>query len=148
MCYWIITTYVFFSQFPKFWSTVEIEEDPDDLLEAKSLLTVLGYTTKIAVSTITVKKFAALQIEYAKVRSNKFQDTLLRFPALKNIDSNFTPGMKTILLEIAANLSQKPKPEDLEALIKNKVLRQVKRVCFLLLRFRVIWNCLITILNY
>lgn len=60
------------------------------------------------------------------MRSNKPAEIFRRFPALETIDF-FTPGMKSIILKIAAHFNPKPKV-DLEDLIKTRVLRLTKKV--------------------
>lgn len=114
-----------FSEFPQFWS--ELEEDQDGLLEVKSVLTVLGYTTTKAVSQIKAKVLNDLESSYAKIRSSKRVEMLSRFPALEHVDY-FTPGMKTIILELAAHFAPKLDPINIERIIKDKVLKQGQKV--------------------
>lgn len=114
-----------FSEFPQFWS--ELEEDQDGLLEVKSVLTVLGYTTTKAVSQIKAKVLNDLESSYAKIRSSKRVEELSRFPALEHVDY-FTPGMKTIILELAAHFAPKLDLINIERIIKDKVLKQGQKV--------------------
>lgn len=89
---------------------------------------MLGYMTKSSIASIkNAGKLNQLENEYAKMRSNKPTEMFSRFPALKDIDY-FTPGMKSIILDIAARFAPKPPINHLEKLIKIKVLRQAKKV--------------------
>lgn len=114
-----------FSQFPSFWG--DLTDDQNDLLQAKSVLTVLGFTTKSSISTIKSKKLIQLESEYAKMRSNKPAEMFTRFPALRELDF-FSPGLKEIILDLADKFNSKPK-DDLEKKIRSSVLRQAKKVC-------------------
>lgn len=115
-----------YSQFPQFWA--ELDDDQNDLVEVKSILTVLGYVSKTSVSSIkTQKVINRLECEYAKMRSNKPTEMFSRFPALQHVDF-FAPGLKTIILDLATRFSPKPKADDVEKIIKSSVLRQGKKV--------------------
>lgn len=117
--------YCSFSQFPQFWT--EVEEDSNDLLDVKSVLSVLGFKTKSSLSSIkSMANLNQLEGEYAKMRANKPTEMFSRYPELENIDF-FSPGMKTIILELALRFNPKAKP-DLEKTIKGRVLRQAKKV--------------------
>lgn len=112
-----------YSQFPQFWA--ELDDDQNDLVEVKSVLTILGYVSKISVSSIkTQKAIDRLESDYAKMRSNKPTEMFTRFPALQHVDF-FAPGLRTIILELATRFSPK---SDSEKIIKTSVLRQGKKV--------------------
>lgn len=116
----------FVSQFPKFWS--EVEDDQRDLIEVMSVMTILGFTTKSSLAQIkTMKAINQLECDYAKIRSNKPTEMFRRFPVLEKIDF-FSPGLKRIMLNIAERFSPKVNPEDLEKIIKNKIMRLAKKV--------------------
>lgn len=112
--------YCSFSQFPQFWT--EVGEESNDLLDVKSVLSVLGFKTKSSLSSI--KNIANLDQwggEYAKMRANKPTEMFTRYPELQNIDF-FSPGMKTNILELATRFNPKAKL-DLEKTFKGRVLR-------------------------
>lgn len=122
-----------FSKYPQFWDELEKElsEHSNDLDQVKSVLTILGYMTKSSIVSIkTLKKVENLECEYTKMRSIKLEEMNSRFPTLKFIDS-FTPGMKTIIMDVASNLNKKPKElmghADLDAM-KAKVCVMAKKV--------------------
>lgn len=91
----------------------------------KSALTVLGFTTKSSISTIKPNKLNELENEYAKMRSNKPDEMFARFPALKEMDF-FSPGLRTIILELAAQFDLKPK-DDLEKIDQKQPIATSKK---------------------
>lgn len=98
------------------------------MIEVKSVLTVLGYQSALSVANIkTAKILSSLEATYTMMRSNKPTEMFERFPALEHVDF-FTPGMKSIILDVAARFRPKPNFQELEQLIKTKVLRQAKKV--------------------
>lgn len=114
------------SQFPQFWET--FSDDSDDLIPVKSLLTVLGYTTKSSISSINkMSKINRLEGDYARMRSIKPDEMFTRFPVLAHVDF-FTPGMKSIILQIAAHFSPPVEAEDVGEKIKKSVLRLANKV--------------------
>lgn len=127
-----------FSVFPQFWFELEeeLDEHPDDLVQVKSLLTELGYTTKSSIASLkTSKKVESLENEYTKMRSVKSEGMVERFPSLRLIDT-ITPGLRSIIIVIASHLNRisiNINQDDLQAAIKNKILQQGKKVCFILL---------------
>lgn len=107
----------------------------EDLSQAKSVLTVLGFMTRSSIATLkTTKKIDGLEHEYIKMRSIKQDDMDQRFPDLKMIDS-FTPGMKSVILEIVSHLNQKQKvfDEDHDQKMKEHLLEKAKKVGILLI---------------
>lgn len=114
------------SDFPKFWES--FEDDSDDLVPAKSLLTVLGYRTKSSISAINSNtKIKHLDNEYARMKSLKSVEMIAQYPSLAHIDF-ITPGLKEIILGIAARLSPQKDIEDVEAQIKSNILRLASKV--------------------
>lgn len=88
--------------------------------------------TKASIASLkTPKKVNCLESEYTKMRSNGSQSMSERFPDLASIDA-FTPGMKSIIIEIATHLSRSSKSSfagDLKEVTRNKILLQAKKVC-------------------
>lgn len=116
------------SDFPKFWT--ELDEDPNDLVDVMSVLTVLGFKTKSSLSSIkSTRIIDRLEADYAKMRSNKPHEMFTRYPALEKIDF-FSPGMKKIILDAALTFSNVPINANLEKSIQNKVLRLLQKVSF------------------
>lgn len=119
--------------FPQFWIALqeEINEHPEDLIHTKSILTVLGFTTKKSIASLkTAKKVANLEGEYIKMRATGAEAMNHRFPSLSVIEA-FTPGIKSIINDIAIHLSPRPKDfpeEDIET-VRTNVLKELKEVC-------------------
>ncbi|XP_031639975.1 kinesin-like protein KIN-14I, partial [Contarinia nasturtii] len=105
---------------------MNLDENPEDLLEVKSILTILGFKTKISVAGITSKNIEKLENDFTKIRSNK--EVFLRYPALKTVEY-FTPGVKAMILEVASRLKPVPSVLELEKMVKSKILRQAKKNC-------------------
>lgn len=102
----------------------------EDLSQAKSVLTVLGFMTRSSIATLkTTEKIEGLEHEYIKMRSIKQDDMDQRFPDLKMIDS-FTPGMKSVILEIVSHLNQKQTvlDQDHDQKMKGNLLEKAKKV--------------------
>ncbi|XP_031639982.1 kinesin-like protein KIN-14H [Contarinia nasturtii] len=120
--------------FPKFWNNVaeEMGECDEDLHQVKSVLTVLGYMTKMSVASIkTAKRIEKLEGEYTKMRTNKPNEIFDRFPELKQIDA-FTPGIKSIIMDVTTHMNRIQNPKCSEKEIKStktRVLEQVKKIC-------------------
>lgn len=122
----IIYSFCSISQYPKFWE--HFSDDSDDLIPVKSLLTVLGYTTKSSISSINkMSKINRLEGDYARMRSIKPNEMFARFPVLQHV-SYITPGMKSIILQIAAHFSPPVEAEDVGEKIKRSVLRLASKV--------------------
>lgn len=97
-----------------FWDTVEVElnTDSDDLCQAKSVFSCLGYLTKSSIASLkTKKKVDALEMEYSRLRwpEKKFEVNLKRYPALEGIDE-FTPGLKAVMFQIVSHLNRSENP--------------------------------------
>lgn len=110
-----------------------MEECEEDLYQVKSVLTFLGYMTKTSIASIkTTKGIEKLESEYTKLRSNKSKEIFERFPGLESVDA-FTPGIKSIILDITNYVNRKLIKKDFGDEIKSikiKVLHQLKKVFF------------------
>lgn len=110
--------------------------NPEDFAEVKSIVTALGYRTKISVATIkTNRKISALENEYMKMRSNpsKFEPFCATFPHLVAIDS-FSTGILTILNSIVTHLNRSLYVFDNEKVLIQKIVETGKKVCVLFVR--------------
>lgn len=97
------------STFPQFWETLEqgLEVDADDIAQAKSVLTALGFLTKSSIASIrTPKRVRSLERDFTKIRLSpaKFDLLCSRYPLLSEIDL-FTPGLGAVLLGIVNHLN-------------------------------------------
>lgn len=124
------------SLFPKFWSDLETEldEHTEDLKQVKSVYTVLGYSTRTSIASIkTNRKITGLEADYLKIISSNPEEVFSRYPDLKLVNS-FTPGMKTMMINIATHLSESKQCEYLPECarkIKDEVFDKAKKVsCF------------------
>lgn len=104
----------FIRKHPTFWDSIveEMKVDPDDVLDAVSVFSALGFSTKMSISTIkTMKNIKALEDDYVRLRliEPKFNKMCEKFPSLAEIDS-FSPGLIAVMLQIASFLR---KPKDL-----------------------------------
>lgn len=97
-----------FSHFPKFWLDLEAQrgEYAEDLIQVKSVYTILGFSTKQSVASIkTARKINSLESEYLKIVSANAEGIFARYSELKQIQS-FTPGMKLMMINIATHLNE------------------------------------------
>lgn len=128
--------YFIHSLFPKFWLDLEneLDEHAEDLIQVKSVYTVLGYLTKTSIASIkTTRKIAGLETDYLKIISSNPEDVFTRYPDLRRVNS-FTPGMKTMMVNIAGHLNESKhcaSSPDCEQKIKDGVFEKAKKVsCF------------------
>lgn len=127
--------HLFSRKFPIFWDTVQLElnTDSEDLCEAKSVFSCLGYLTKSSIASIkSKKKIDALEIEYGRLRGSekKFIVILKRYPALEGIDE-FTPGLKAVMFQIICHLNRSKNSIDennLEDEYRSIILTQAEKV--------------------
>lgn len=130
-----------------FWDTVEVElnTDSDDLCQAKSVFSSLGYLTKSSIASIkTKKKIDALEKEYSRLRwsEKKFEVYLKRYPALEGIDE-FTPGLKAVMFQIVSHLNRSENPiEDInfEDEYRSIISIQTEKVICFYLKFKRLLN--------
>lgn len=106
----------------------EVNEHVEHLPPVKSVFTVLRYLTKASVGTIkTAKKVDGLEADYMKIRLINRQEMIERFAALETIIS-FTPGMKSMMLNIALRLNKHNSPPESTEDMKKNILELVKPV--------------------
>lgn len=106
-----VNSFCFKYSFPKFWATLQEEFDANegDLVQIKSVFTVLGFMTQSSLASIkTRKNLIGLESEYLKLRSNtnNFEELCGKFPAIKGIDS-FTTGLTATMMDVITHLNPK-----------------------------------------
>lgn len=107
-----------------------MDVSPNDFIEVKSVVSVLGYLTKSSVASLNgKKKLAGLENEYMKLRSNikKFELSCIRFPCLADIDS-FSTGLLTVLMHIVSHLNLHKKKFEDDKVIMQKILMHGQKV--------------------
>lgn len=122
--------YAFYRQIPAFWETVQTEMNlqNDEILVAKVIFTVLGYTTKSSIAAIRSKKgVMKLEDEFTKRKSTstiflKFYD---KYPFLQDIVC-FPSGLQLILTQIIMHLNRSM--DDDEPTTVEKVLKLAQQV--------------------
>lgn len=107
--------------------------DPNDIQDAVSVFSALGFSTRMSITTIkTMKDIKRLQDDYVRMRlmESKFTKICEKFPSLAEIDS-FSPGLIAVMLQIATYLR---KPKDSSPDFSNekkhyvKLLKKAKQV--------------------
>lgn len=96
----------------------------------KSVLTILGYTTKSSIESIkTAQSISKLENEYLKLLGSPCLESIhTRFPELKLVPA-FSSGLKSTLLGIVSELN-KPKQQT-KNMIQLKLFEKVTKVRFI-----------------
>lgn len=106
---------------------MDLDEYPEDLVPAKSVLTALGFMTKASVASIkTARAISNLEKKFTQMVTNN-DEKLREFHALKGMKS-FTPGMEMVLFNIITYLNGNSKADDVKT-SKVKLYEQCKKVC-------------------
>lgn len=134
--------------FPKFWNDleVELEEHADDLLTVKSILTAMGFMTKISIIGLkSAKNVTELGLQYTEMCASKDGSEILKeYQALKDV-KNFSAGTKSMIQQIVYHLKNTSKPSkpkkakvncvEVIETIHQKMFEQAKKVCYFLYFF-------------
>lgn len=120
---------------PSFWDDVveQMNVDPDDVQDAVSVFSALGFSTRMSIATIkTIKNIKKLEDDYVRLRlmESKFSKICEKFPSLSEIES-FSPGLIAVMSQITTFL-RKPKVSSVgsshEEKQYEKLLKKAKEV--------------------
>lgn len=119
--------------FPKFWDDLEgeLDEHKEDLLTVKSVLTVMGFTTKSSIVALkSMKSIVDMGLSFTEMTASKDgSDILKQYAALNDVKS-FSVGMKTMILQIVNHLKGKAKPKKQTKATVDGDLESIQRKMF------------------
>lgn len=115
-------------EFPQFWMDVEERSNiaPNDILNLKQILTILGFKTMESISKLSSKsEMDKVELEFFKLKeTNRFDE---KYPNLQ--EEKFGVGMKVIINSIANQIKKGLFMENIDVnLILNSVYDECKMV--------------------